>query len=63
MPVALTKFGQTESGRKMNRQGVGLGLPIAVKLTEIQNGRLEIASKQGDGTKIIIQFPEELFRV
>gem|GEM_PF-183055 len=35
----------------------GLGLPLARKIIEVHHGRIEIEAKQGEGNKILLQFP------
>jgi signal transduction histidine kinase/CheY-like chemotaxis protein len=37
--------------------GTGLGLPITKKLIELQDGTMEIKSKEGVGTEIIVKIP------
>jgi signal transduction histidine kinase/DNA-binding NarL/FixJ family response regulator/HPt (histidine-containing phosphotransfer) domain-containing protein len=37
--------------------GTGLGLPITKKLIELQDGTIEIKSKEGAGTEITVQIP------
>jgi signal transduction histidine kinase len=43
--------------------GLGLGLPIAARVMELQGGRLEIDSKPGEGTRVDLYFgrPREMF--
>ncbi|MFA5956680.1 sensor histidine kinase [Hyphomicrobium sp.] len=55
--VAMTPFGQVDGGRSRWREGAGLGLPIAKALVELHGGRLEIRSKKGSGTDVVIAFP------
>lgn len=43
-----------------NIPGTGLGLPIAKYFTELHNGSIEISSKLGKGTKVIIHLPKPL---
>ena len=38
------------------QQGLGLGLIIAQRLVELHLGKMEITSKQGEGTLVRIQF-------
>jgi len=42
---------------KYEQQGIGLGLVIAKKITEIYNGHFEIASEPGEGTRIKFKLP------
>ncbi|WP_445680231.1 sensor histidine kinase [Radicibacter daui] len=43
--------------------GLGLGLPIAARVMELQGGRLEIESTPGEGTRVDLYFgrPREMF--
>ncbi len=54
---ALTKYCQVESTLTHRQEGIGLGLPLAVALTEAHGGRLEIASTPGIGTTITVDLP------
>lgn len=43
---------------KSDRGGIGLGLPLALKIIEREHGgRLEISSKMGEGTTALIELP------
>jgi signal transduction histidine kinase len=54
--LALETFGQvTDSQRPSN--GAGLGLPLAVKLTELHGGTLSIKSAPAQGTTVALRFP------
>jgi signal transduction histidine kinase len=55
--VAMTPFGQVDGGRARWREGAGLGLPIAKALIELHGGQLEIRSKKGAGTDVVMAFP------
>jgi two-component system, cell cycle sensor histidine kinase PleC len=55
--IAMTPFGQVDSGRSRWREGAGLGLPIAKALVELHGGMLEIRSKKGSGTDVVMAFP------
>ena len=50
--IALEPFGQVDTGLARNREGTGLGLPLARRLTELHGGALEIDSERGRGTRI-----------
>ncbi|MDO8607966.1 MAG: PAS-domain containing protein [Phaeospirillum sp.] len=60
--VALSRFGQVDSGLDRRFEGVGLGLPLAKSLTELHGGVLEIASVPGQGTVITVRFPAACVR-
>jgi len=44
------------SGREAGR-GIGLGLPKAWRLVEINGGTLEIDSRPGRGTRVLVSLP------
>ena len=41
--------------RNRKFSGMGLGLPLCIQIVEMQEGILEIESKENEGTKIIIK--------
>jgi len=46
--------------RKMQeQQGIGLGLTIARRLTELHGGTLTLQSEQGSGTTVVVKLPKE----
>ncbi len=47
-------FSQSDSSTTRKYGGTGLGLTISKKLVELQNGKLEVASKQGEGSSFIV---------
>jgi two-component system cell cycle sensor histidine kinase PleC len=55
--IAMTPFGQVDAGRSRWREGAGLGLPIAKALVELHGGVLEVRSKKGMGTDVVIVLP------
>ncbi len=44
--ISMTVFGQVEDHLTKTREGTGLGLPLARKLTELHDGQLVITSKK-----------------
>ena len=62
IPRALEPFGQVDDGARGSRQGTGLGLPLAVCLTELHHGRLAIDSVPGQGTTVTVTLPAERVR-
>lgn len=55
--IALRPFGQVDGSRSRWREGTGLGLPIARALVELHGGNLEIDSRPGEGTEVIVLLP------
>jgi two-component system, cell cycle sensor histidine kinase PleC len=56
---ALELFGQVDKGMTRRFQGTGLGLPLAVQLTELHGGTLTVSSTPNIGTAVEIRFPKE----
>jgi two-component system cell cycle sensor histidine kinase PleC len=54
---ALMPFGQVENKMTATHTGTGLGLPLAKAMLELHDGRMEISSVPGSGTKIVLHFP------
>ena len=48
---------KTLSNSPKTLDSFGLGLPIAKQLVELQNGVIEIKSKIGKGTQVLVKFP------
>jgi two-component system, cell cycle sensor histidine kinase PleC len=57
--LAMTRFGQVASTWTRKHDGTGLGLPLAIGLTELHGGTLTIHSTKGVGTTVTISFPRE----
>jgi signal transduction histidine kinase len=56
---ALELFRQVDNSLSRRFEGAGLGLPLAVRLTELHGGALHIESKPGKGTTVTVRFPAE----
>jgi len=56
---AMTQFGQVDSVFSRTEEGTGLGLPLTKGLVELHDGRMEIDSEKGRGTRITVHFPKE----
>ena len=57
IPVAIARFGRIEVPANSKHSGTGLGLPLAIELTRLHAGTLDIESEAGEGTNVTIQFP------
>lgn len=57
--TALTPFGQVEAAFTRKHPGVGLGLPLARSLIELQGGRLTLTSEVGIGTVAALWLPAD----
>jgi two-component system, cell cycle sensor histidine kinase PleC len=55
--TAVTRFGQVASPWSRKHHGTGLGLPLAIGLVELHDGRLTIDSVKGAGTTVTIVLP------
>lgn len=59
---ALQPFAQVlDNAHVAQKQGTGLGLPLAKAMIDMHGGHLELQSDEGQGTKVIISLPA--FRV
>lgn len=56
---AMSQFGQVDSVFSRTEEGTGLGLPLTKGLVELHNGRMEIHSQKGFGTRVSVHFPRE----
>jgi PAS domain S-box-containing protein len=50
-------FWQADSGLDRVKAGVGIGLPLAQQLIALHGGRLELRSRLGEGTQVILRLP------
>ena len=50
-------FIQAASGKKVNKQGIGLGLAITRKLVELHGGKIWVESEWGKGTTVFFRIP------
>ncbi|MBT4934482.1 MAG: PAS domain S-box protein [Rhodospirillaceae bacterium] len=57
--MALSAFGQVDSGLDRKHEGTGLGLPLTKGLMELHGGTLEVKSTKGHGTTVTLIFPKE----
>ncbi len=54
---ALELFRQVDNSLSRRFEGAGLGLPLAVKLTELHGGRIDVQSAPRRGTKVDVYLP------
>ncbi len=59
LPKLGRPFAQGETSLTRRYGGVGLGLAISRRLMDLHDGRLEITSAPGAGTRVIMIFPPE----
>jgi len=57
--VALTAFGQVDSSLSRHHEGTGLGLPLALAMTQLHGGTLAIESTPSRGTVVTVMLPPE----
>ena len=57
--LATMRFGQVASAWTRKHDGTGLGLPLAIGLTELHGGTLTIHSTKGVGTTVTVTFPSD----
>ncbi len=55
--VIFEAFRQGSEGSARNYEGLGLGLTLVYKLTKLLKGEVEIKSKKGIGTSVILKIP------
>lgn len=58
IPMVLQPFGQAENAISPKHEGTGLGLPLAKGFMELHGGTLTLESRVGEGTRVVLTFPE-----
>ncbi|MCZ4281213.1 ATP-binding protein [Kiloniella laminariae] len=57
---AFRPFAQIDDSLGRKYGGIGLGLPLSKSLVEISGGALQLKSNPGQGTNVVLRFPENL---
>jgi two-component system phosphate regulon sensor histidine kinase PhoR len=60
LPRLTERFYRVDTGRSRSMGGTGLGLAIVKHIVERHRGRLEIASRQGEGTNVSFTLPVQV---
>ena len=55
--TAMARFGRIHRADTYSHSGTGLGLPLAIELTKLHGGTVDITSAIGKGTCVTLQFP------
>jgi two-component system phosphate regulon sensor histidine kinase PhoR len=51
------RFRRAGNAAEENAEGLGLGLPVAKAIVEAHKGRIEMASRLGEGTTVTVSLP------
>jgi signal transduction histidine kinase len=57
LPRIFEPFWQNESYRRQTKEGIGLGLAITQRLVHAHEGRIDVESREGEGTTVTIRLP------
>lgn len=57
LPHVFETFAQMDEGRKNEHSGLGIGLTVVKRLTEMHHGRVSVESVEGQGTEFTLAFP------
>jgi signal transduction histidine kinase len=57
LPRVLAPFGQVDSSLTRRYQGTGLGLPLVNSLAQLHGGTIDIDSRRGGGTRVVVRLP------
>ena len=59
IPTAKARFGRIHKSALISHPGTGLGLSLAIELTRLHGGSLDIRSAIGSGTAVTVDLPAE----
>lgn len=59
IPNLFERFYRVDDARQRETGGFGLGLSIAKRIIDLHEGTVDVFSKQGVGTTIVLQFPKK----
>jgi PAS domain S-box-containing protein len=59
IPTAKARFGRVHKSALLSHPGTGLGLSLAIELTRLHGGTLEIRSAIGAGTSVTVDLPAD----
>jgi signal transduction histidine kinase len=57
LPFVFDRFWQADGTSKRKYQGVGIGLALVKELTEVQGGKVDVQSTEGQGTVFTVRLP------
>jgi len=57
LPKVFDQFDRVEKSRSLDYGGSGLGLPIVKRIVELHRGKVDIESKPGVRTRVIVRLP------
>lgn len=53
----FTEFFRTKNARAFTQEGTGLGLVIVKEILDFINGKIQVESEVGKGTRFIVRLP------
>lgn len=60
MENIFERFRRAGNAAEANEEGLGLGLPVARAIVQAHGGKIEVESKVGEGTIILVSLPEKV---
>jgi len=57
LPMIFEKFSQVDSSTKRSHTGIGLGLYIVKRCTELLKGSIDVTSRPGEGSTFTVRVP------